>query len=128
MAEAVSTERPLQFEGGTAGQDRIGLPRRNVVSASASALGALHALGDPLIGINAVRRVHAFSRKADDIDDLRLLLLLVKAIGAVGRLGGAPMTVADRQLHMAGRAVELDSLEPGGDFVGRRLGIAFLGL
>src|SRR6185437_8687763 len=64
------------------------------------AFRALHALGDPLLGLDARRRIHAFGRIAHDVGDLRLLRLLVVVIGAVGGLADALMAVAERQLYV----------------------------
>src|SRR5690348_12968976 len=85
------------------------------------ALRALHAVGDQLVRVDAFRRLHAFRRISYDVDDLRLLLLLVESVGAVGGLGDALMAVAARKLDVAGRPLELDALDRGGDLVGRRL-------
>src|SRR3954471_3587787 len=100
MANRVSTEVPragarvhLSPRAGRGKGQPLAHPAR-------SALRALHAVLDPVVGIDAGRRVHAFGGETHDVDDFRRVLLLVEAIGAIGRLGDALMAVADGELDV----------------------------
>src|SRR5882757_4577370 len=95
MAKAVNTASSRQ--GNRAAQECLSPPDERRAGCS-SALRAFHAVLDPVVGIDAGRRVHAFGGKAHDIDDLGLVLLLVEPIGAVSRLRDALVSVADGEL------------------------------
>src|SRR3954471_5387721 len=124
MAKAVSTKGSCR--GKPAAQGRFS-PSDEVRAADWSALGAFHAVLDPVVGTDAGRRVHALGGKAHDIDDLRLVLLLVETVSTVSSFGDALVAIADRKLDLARRAFEFDTLEACRHFVAGRLGVALLG-
>src|SRR3974377_375712 len=90
MAKLVSTSRPLNFEGGTAGLGRRPPPPRCRV-----------------VRGHQLHFAH-FSCPA----------LLVEAIRAVRRFGYALVAITERHLHAAGRTFKFDTLERGSDFAG----------
>src|SRR5215831_15696825 len=98
-AKAISTEM-YRHGRRTALQLECG-PLDNKMGGCCLAFGTLHAALDPLVGIDAGRRVHALGGKAHDIDNLRLILLFVEAVGAVSRLGDALVSIADGKLDRA---------------------------
>src|SRR5665213_1759143 len=117
MAKAVSTEtfRP----GNRTGQGSWPPDPKPV--GCCSALRAFHALLDPVVGIDAGRRVHAFGGEAHDIDDLGFVLLLVETIGAISGSRDTLVPIADGELDLARGAFELDTLERRRHLVGSRL-------
>src|SRR5215813_12503367 len=99
-------------------------PPGNGIRGCCLAFSTLHAALDPIVGIDAGRRVHALGGKAHDIDNLRLILLLVEAVGAVSRLGDALVSIADGKLDRARWPLELDALERSRHLVRGRLRVA----
>src|ERR1700752_314756 len=125
MEKAVSTETSRPEDRPSR---RYSSPREGKLTGCSSARRTFHAVLDPVIGIEACRRVHALGGKAHDVDDFGLVLLLVEAIGAVSRLRDALVPVADGELDPPRGAFEFDALERSRHFVGGRLGVAFPGL
>src|SRR4029077_4242600 len=90
---------------------------RRLSTGASIALGALHAVSNPFLGFHARRRIQAFRRAADNVDDIQSMLLFVADICAGDRLGDALMSIAERRLPVCSRPLEHDALERSGDGV-----------
>src|SRR5690606_3173174 len=82
------------------------------------ALGALHAALEPLLGGDAVRRIHALGGVAHDVHDLGTIGFLVELEDAISRFGDALVAIGTRHRDPRARTVELQALERRDDFVG----------